>query len=135
MCNWSCSSVRPAVVHPYVCFRGINLNVGRYSLTFQIHFFYTCNALGHHRLLPSQITFSGSDLGWGSQGQPEAKSSWFDFLAHASTDQDEMVMKHFKMNILIPLLSEIYWIMLDDCRVSDCTETTETLACVPTFIS
>ena len=83
--------------------------------------FHTCCAYGYHWLLPYYATFSDLDL-TGITRSAQSKSCWFIFptcFLQLMRMKFSVVLKQFKLDICILLLSEIYWIKGNSCCFSD----------------
>ena len=126
LCKESYSSVRPdcrPVGRPVVL-RGKTLTLVNTRIFFNqfVHAFY---AYRHRWLLPFNTTFTYLDLGWESQGQCEPNTSWLHFLALFSTNvriKFYLLLKLFKLNILITLLSGIEWNKGSNCCFTNCVK-------------
>ena len=97
------SRVCLAVLH------GKNLNIGHFTQSFQLHIFLTCHAYRYYRLLPLYTTFTDLDLDRGHKVSTKQNllASIFLHTLQLIRMKFKMVLKQFKLNILILFLSEI----------------------------
>ena len=111
---------------------GLSISLVAQALTLDITlklfepiFFNACNTYWHHWLIPVYITFTDLNLDLGLQGQHKAKPLSFilSYTFQLIRMKTDLVLKQFKLNILILFLSEIWWIMGNNCRFSDCIKT------------
>ena len=66
--------------------------------------FHTCHGYRRHLLLLCYTTFSGLDLGWGSQGQRKAEplNFIFSYAFQLNRMKSGVVINELKINILVP---------------------------------
>ena len=99
--NQSCLSGRPTVWH------GKNFNVEHYAQTFQPHYvlpMLICTIDGYHCYPHSEIIIlaGGHQV---SENQNRLALFFRTFLTHEKLN---MVLKQFKLNVMIPILSKLY---------------------------
>ena len=88
---------------------------------FSVNFFCTCHAYGHHwhlPLIPLSVTLTLA----GITRPAQSKTSWLYFLHtfQLTGMEFDVMLKQFKLNILMLLLSEIFVIKGNICWFPDC---------------
>ena len=97
---------------------------------------HMCHTYRLHWLLLFYTTFTDPDLGWGSLHQCKVKL--LDFIFSHTFQlirlKFDLVLKQFKLHILILLLIQIWWNEGNDCCFTDLKKMLR-LACIWTFLT
>ena len=104
--------------------RSKNSNAGHKRNFFIQLFFHTCYTYWHHWLLRFYTTFTTLDLNYGVTRSAQNSFSQFHLFTHFQliSMNFDVVLKEFKLKILILLLIESYLIKGNNCSFTDCVE-------------